>query len=120
MPKSTDFQPTVCYDLSAIIANGQTTSGAVDLLGTVLVGIIMPGTFTGTSLKFQTSSSLTGTYQNVYDGAAGADYSVTVAAGKYVAVDPTKLRGVRFLQIVSNSTEGQADTLGLVTKPVVS
>ena len=105
------------YGKSAAIPSGETTSGALDLGALTLVGLFMPAAFTGTTVKFQAAESLAGTYRTVTDG-AGSDYSVTVAASKYVPVDPVKLAGVRFLKIVSGSAEGAARSVVLALRRV--
>lgn len=105
------------YGVTAAIPNGDTVSGAVDLGGMTLVGLLMPASFTGTAVTFQAAEAAAGTYRTVTDG-AGSDYSVTVAASKFVPVDPVKMAGVRFLKIVSGSSEGAARTVTLAARRV--
>lgn len=116
MPNAAEFPARLCYDLSVVIASGQTSSGAVDLQGTTLVGIQLPATFTGTALTFTAATAIGGTYQAVYS--SGSAYSVTVAQGKFIALDPSVFAGIRFIKIVSGSSEGGARTLELATRPV--
>lgn len=100
--------------ITATIAASGTTSNAVDLNGRTLCGIFVPAAFTGTALTFLASPDGS-TYVAVKDG-AGNSVSLTVAQGQYIPVDATKLRGVRFLKIVSGSTEGAERVLTLVTR----
>lgn len=46
---TTDFQPVLNFDLQVVIANGATTSNAVDLLGTSLGALITDAALNGTS-----------------------------------------------------------------------
>jgi hypothetical protein len=102
--------------LATIAASG-TTSGAVDLGHATLCGIYVPSSFTGTALTFTASETADGTFAPVKDG-AGAAVSKTVAAGDYIYLDPVILAGVRFLKIVSGSTEGAARELTLAARVV--
>lgn len=116
MPAPSDYQ-TAISTVTATIASSATTSAAVDLGGTTLVGIQLPAAFTGTSLSFQAATSLAGTYQAVID-ASGATLSKTVAQGKFLTLDPAEFAGIQFIKIVSASTEGSARDLILVARPV--
>lgn len=105
------------YGTSAVIAAAGTTSAAVNLGGMTLVGLLMPSTFVGTTVKFQAAEALAGTYRLVTDG-AGSDYSLTVAVNKFVPVDPTKMAGVRYLKLVSGSTETGGATVVLALRRI--
>lgn len=117
MPNSGNFQPVNCFDLAATIAASGTTSAAVDLEGAALCGLFIPSAFTGTAITFQTAPTLTGTYVNVKDG-AGNDYSKTVANSQFIPIAPSDMAGVRFLKVVSGSTEGAQRVITLATRPV--
>lgn len=114
---SDSFQPVAMADKTAVIASGQTTSGAIDLVGTALVGLFMPSAFTGTAVTFTAAATLTGTYLAVTDS-TGAAVSATVAASKYVALSPTTFAGLRYVKLVSGSSEGADRTITLATRPV--
>lgn len=87
-----------------IIADNATTSPEADLRDRVLCGVFLPAGFLGTSLTFLAAAATGGTFLTIQDG-EGADYTVTVAASKFVPVDPTKFVGVRFLKVKSGSSE---------------
>lgn len=87
------------------VATSTTISAAVDCKNKTLCGVLLPTAFTGVAMTFQMSDTIDGTYVAVQDG-AGSSYSVTVAQGKYVPVDPNKFLGIRFLRVVSGSAEG--------------
>jgi len=105
------FNPSV----PAVIASSGTTSGAIDLQGMALVGLILPATFTGTALTFSVCDTLAGTYTPLYD-ASNSAVSMTVAQGRAYAVDPANFQGIQFIKIVSNATEGSARTIICSTK----
>ena len=117
MSSSDQFQIRVVTDLTATIAISTTTSAAIDLQGASLCGIYMPAAFTGTTLKFSVATTLTGTFVVMQDG-FGNDITKTVAANKYIAVDPADFAGVRFLKIISGSTELAARSLVLGTRSI--
>lgn len=109
------WQQNTAYGVAATIANGQQTSGAVDLKNKTLVAVALPAALTGVALTFFAATSLAGTYKEVTDG-AGTAYSVVVAADKCVPVDTAKFLGVRFLKVKSGSAEGGARTLELLVR----
>ena len=65
---SNQYPPKGCFDLTAAIASGQTTSGEIDLLGTTLCGFILPSALTGTALGLQMTNVSGGTYVPAQDG----------------------------------------------------
>lgn len=94
--------------LTVTIASGQTASGAFDRAHYSIMGIITPGTLTGTALGFSASDELAGTYRTVYkDGTAA---SVAMAADRAIGIDDLALALApwRFLKLVSGSAEGAA------------
>lgn len=108
--------PSLAYT-PAVIAISGNTSAEIDLQGNTVVGVHMPAAFTGTSITFQAAQGSGGTYQPVKDG-AGNSYSLTVAAAQFIPIDPVKMSGVRFMKIVSGSTEAAERTLQVVSKPI--
>lgn len=99
----------------AVIASSGTTSGEQDLDGNTLCGLMMPAAFTGVAITFLVSLTTGGTF-NALTKDDGSAYSVTVAASKYVALDYTKFAGVRYVKIVSGSSEGADRTVNLVAR----
>ena len=100
---------------SVTIANGAQLSGAVNLRGQAVHGLYTPAAFTGTALTFEACDTEGGTYVPVHT-AAGAAYSVTVAAGRFTVVDPAVIRGLQFLKVKSGSAEGAARVLKLAAR----
>lgn len=114
---SSDFRNVVQTDLEATIANGQTTSGEVDLKGTTVCGFHIPATFTGTTLKLSAAAENDSTFRTVMS--AGADYSLTVAAGKYVPIENLAIvSGLRRIKLISGSSEAAARKIIIATRPV--
>ena len=112
------YPPKGCFDLTATIASGQTTSGEIDLSGTTLCGFILPAALTGTALSLQMTNVSGGTYVAVQDG-TGVSLSVAVTAGVYVPITNLAVTaGLRFVKVVSNASEGAARSIILVTRPV--
>lgn len=106
-----NFNPNV----PASIASGQTTSGAVELKGLMLCGILLPAAFTGTTLTFLVSVDGTNFY-TLKTSTSGTTLSYTVAQGTYAALNPQDFYGVNYLKIVSGSSEGAARTLALAVR----
>ena len=97
--------------------SGNTISRAIDTEGYNLVGVLMPDSWQGgTPIKFlvaekgeaetawppSPSEQAVPRYRPLKD-AAGADVTVTVAAGTFVALSAlTALRGMRYIKMVAN------------------
>lgn len=109
-----DFQSVISYDTAATIAISTTTSAAVDLQGYALVGLITPAALTGSTMTF-TASPNDGTYTALYN-AGGTALSATVAASRTILFTPGDFVGVRFIKLVSGSTESAARTITLILR----
>ena len=96
---------------SVTIASGAATSGATqDMADLTLVGIRTPAEFDGTSVTFTCCDTAGGTYLPLHS-ADGNAYTVTLAASRYTAVDPTRFYGVRFLKLVASGNQATTDTV---------
>ncbi len=90
---------------TATVTNGNTTTtDGIDLEGKTLCGVTLDSGFDGTTLGFTVAPTLSGTY--VAHRYSGSDTSETVAASKYIALDPHKFAGVRFIKPVVSSQTG--------------
>ncbi len=115
--QSSDYTPVVQTDKTATILSGQTTSAEVDLCGTQLVGLYVPAAITGTSVKLLAAPVSGGTFVTVQS--SGADFTLTVAASKYVPIENLAVvAGLRFIKLVSASTEAADRVITLSTRPV--
>ena len=102
---------------TATIAEGDTVSGAVSLVGVTILGLITPAALTGTALTFQVSASAAGAYVPLHD-ATGAAVSVTVAASRAYYLSPAIFAVWRAVKVVSGSAEAADRTITLLTGPV--
>ena len=100
------------------VTSGQGVSTTIDIQNRTLVGLLL-GTMTSTTVTFQVSSTLGGTYVNLVDG-AGSTVSKTIpTGGGYVYLDPNIFAGIRFVQLTFGSNEGSTRSVTLVTRPIV-
>lgn len=86
------------------IAGSATTSGELDLTSKTLCGVTLDSGFDGTSLGFTVATTSGGTFVTLHDGSA--DVSKTVAASRYIALDPSLFAGVRYMKFVAGSQTG--------------
>jgi hypothetical protein len=107
------------YDKTITIANGGTTTDAVDtgLTSTFaksqLVGVSFPATMTSTAMTFTAASTEAGTYTTVKEVGGAATYSITVTASSRIPLDPRVFVCCPFIKCVGGSSEGGARTLTL-------
>lgn len=114
----------------AVIANGQSASGEVDLRSFDLRAVIMPAGWTAGGLSFAScwkndgsgsSATLTETFLAVRDD-ANAEVTLAVAAGFYVVLSTAnrdKLKGLGRTKLISGTNvvpvaQGAARTFGLI------
>jgi hypothetical protein len=102
--------------VTATIASGASTSGAIALGAGTITGIVLPAAFTGTALSFQVSADGS-TYVALYDSTNTLE-SMTVAQGRGYSVNPAVFAGWPYMKVVSGSTEAGSRDLILVTRPV--
>ncbi len=101
--------------LQVTLLSGGTKTPAINLNGFTLCGIFLPATFTGTTLTFE--ASIDGvTFVAVKSTTSGSALSYTVAQNTFAAIDPKDFQGIRYLKIVSGSTEGADRVLTLAVK----
>ena len=111
MPSTTNFQPLTCYDKTATVASGETTSEEIDLSGTELVGIFVPSTFDGTTITLTAASTPGGTFVTVQDGDGNA-YTITTTASRYAPIkNLALLAGVRYIKLVCGTSQSTSDTV---------
>lgn len=86
----------------------------LDLTGQTVCGVYVPAEYDGTTLKFEAAATLGGTYLPVY-GTDGVEVSYTVAASRYVPLDPAVFAGIRYLKPVTPTQTG-ASVLAFATR----
>jgi len=97
----------------ATIGGGGATSDAVTLdFNKIPLALVMPATFTGTTVTFQVSTD-GNTYNTLIYGSGV--YTPVVAAARFVALAREAFEAVKFFKIVSGSTEGSTRVIGVVT-----
>lgn len=98
---------------TATIAISTTTSNVIDCVRNgPMANLLMPAAFTGTTITFLISNEEGGTYVALHKD--GSDVSVAVAASKGVWLDPFIFYGLKYIKIVSGSTEVAARTITVV------
>jgi hypothetical protein len=112
-----DFQPVINFDLEVVIADGATTSNAVDVLGTSLLALITDAALDGTDFTFLASNELAGTYLPIHRMADGNIITAIVGTSRYTPTNSNDFASVRFLKIVSGTAQsGAATTIKLVNR----
>lgn len=101
--------------LDAVIANAGTDSTTVTApANATLLGVQIPASMTGTTLKFKSLPDAAGT-PVLIKKPDNTDYSITIgSAAAYYPVDANMFDGVSFVQVISGTAEGAARTLKLV------
>jgi hypothetical protein len=94
---------------SVTVAANSQTSSTITTNNLALCGIFIPATFTSTAITFLACPTSTGTFVPVTNGTSTVSY--TVAAGEYLAIDPTLFQGMPYLQIKTGTSEVAARTL---------
>lgn len=109
--------PVVEEGLVANINANASASQLVDLKGFTLLGIYVPNNFQGTNVTFKCALNKDDT-PSVMKDSGGVAVNAVVSAGDYVSLDPVTFAGVRFLQLVSGSTETAARAIKLSARAV--
>jgi hypothetical protein len=94
------------------IESGSDTSPAFAYGGGFPRGLVMPSAFDGATISFLGSNERDGTFVPVYDD-AGAQVSVAVAAGRYIALNKSSLMGIPWIKIMAASSQSAKRSLFL-------
>lgn len=106
----------VAQNIPVTIASGQATSNIIDTKGRQISAIVFPSDFTGGSIKLQASLSSDGTYRDVNQVDSTNVYNITVALGDHQPLDLWATHSLRYVKIVSASSEAIERTLQVVVK----
>lgn len=101
---------------TATIATGQTASNVVDLEGYTLVGLEIGSAFDGTALSVKGSAFDSATPVVITDTGGNAMEITGVAASELVAINPTAMLAVRYLQLVAGTSQTGATTITCVCR----
>jgi hypothetical protein len=107
--------------ITAAIAPAGTVSTEADIGNKVVVGLQLPAAWVTAAITFQATIDGGASFGTVIDAVTGTAYTIPSVAGavqSYVAVDPTKLRGISSLKIVSGASQTAGVTISLVTRLV--
>jgi hypothetical protein len=108
--------------VTATIANGTSLSGALNLGGLRLFGIVMPAAWTTASLTFQMSPDGGTTWVNLYD-VNGNELTASASTSRFIVLDPTNFASIAMLKVRSGTSgtpvnQGQDSTLQLILRAV--
>jgi hypothetical protein len=115
---------SILNSVPATIAASASLSGEADLYPGVLVGVWMPATWTAASITFQTLSPDGSTWLELYTY-PGAEVTLNVAAGQFIAVDPTQWKGITSVKVRSGTSASPVNQsaqaiVNLVTRQMVA
>lgn len=99
-----------------VIANGGTTSAAINVAGNQVVGFIFPASFEGATISFTAAPTATGTYDAVKNANDGSALTVYSAASTFVPVNPADLSALQYFKIVSASSVGADRTIKVIAR----
>ena len=97
------------------IDSGSVTSSAVTLHGTMLVGMILPAGFQGSTVSMQGSIDAS-TYYNLYS-AGGTQLQTSAGASRYIYFAPTDWVGVPYVRAIAAATQTASRTVTMVSTP---
>ena len=105
--------------IPAIIVSGTALSPQIDIGAKTLVGIAMPAAWTAAALSVQVS--IDGGVNWLEFNSGGVALSLTVAAGQFVAIDPTLWFGINSIRLRSGAlgavvNQGQDSVLTLILR----
>lgn len=100
---------------SVTILDSQTTSSAVDLYGTNVVGIIVPSGFDGATITFKGSTSIDGTFYDLFNS-NDVQLTVNVTAGRMYQFNSADLAAIQYIKLVSDSAQSGDTALTLITR----
>jgi hypothetical protein len=115
MAAATDFQDNRVQSSGTILFSAATT-GAIDLGGTTISGIVWPSAITNTNANFTMAPIAAGTYVPVMY-ASGSSIGVIYTSGSYTTLDQTLFRGARFIKVVFPANEGANRVITVISNP---
>ena len=102
MATVTNITDDLAQIITVTIANGASLSDAADMKGHSLVALEMPAAWTAADITFEASPDGV-TYNDVHIE-AGTERTLTVAVDRFVLMDQTLWKGVRFLKVRSGTS----------------
>lgn len=99
-------------DTVSIASSGTVSTTATMESNRIPLAVLLPAAFTGTSLNFQASADGSNFF-TVYDD--GTLYAPAVSTSRWVTLKRSAMDSVKYIKIVSTSTETAARTITLVS-----
>lgn len=97
-------------DIRLTLADGATISSSDNIAPSdMLAGLHIPADFEGTALTVKVSAD-NATFTSVHN-AGGTEQVLTVAAGRYVALDPAVYAGARYIRLLAGTAQTGACTI---------
>lgn len=117
--KPSEFHPKKLDIKTAIIAEGASLSGVINLGAGTPVTIEMPASWDAADITFMESAS-GATFQDYYD-TDGSEITVTASGNRAIRLDASKFAGVGFLQLRSGTSsspvnQSQERIITLITR----
>lgn len=100
------------------IADSATTSDEVDMSDVEFVAIITDSALDTGTITFQAALETGGTFIPVKDASDTAIEITSAAASTYYIINPIGIDGMRFIKLVSATTQTGASTITLVLRRV--
>ena len=100
--------------INAVIANGQSESGVIDLVGKIVVALITPAALDGVVFTLKISSDGI-TFYDYYD-ILGNLLNITVAPDRWIGFLPVDFANVRYLKFVSDASESAERILKIAAR----
>jgi hypothetical protein len=96
--------PFVVETVQVTIAQNTSLSPEVDVGPKVLVGLVTPSTWIAASISFQASADGGNTWQELLDQTATAISVSSITGAAFIAIDPTKMKGVNAIKVRSGTS----------------
>lgn len=110
--------PSINNYLPTAITGGGSTSAAINLNGQTPTGLRVPAGLASTSLTFEVSDSLAGTYTQLRDTSNNALSITTSNTAAQYALNPANFAGVDFIRIKTGSNEASNPVFQLIVRGI--
>lgn len=115
MADISQIQPRRCTQ-TITLEDGETTTPAIDLNGTTLIGLRIEGVITNSTITFLVCDTVNGTFTQAIDN-SGSPISITVASNKSSPLASVDFEPWQFIKIVAGSAQSGNLTIKVISKP---
>lgn len=102
--------------LSLTITAGTKVSAVLPTHGMSPCGLYLPAAMTSTTLKFSAALLVAGTLNPLYNSSGEVSY--TIAAGRFLALNPADFYGIQFIQFKLDTNEAADRILNFAMKGI--